>query len=125
MRKFKLAGACFALLSVVLGAFASHFLKSYLDIQKFDAFETGIRYMMYHGLSMLIIGGFEIPKNILIFRLFFWGTILFSFSIFLLCLEKSFSIDISFLGPVTPLGGTLLISAWIILILRILKIKAL
>ena len=64
MRKFKLAGACFALLSVVLGAFASHFLKSYLDIQKFDAFETGIRYMMYHGLSMLIIGGFEIPKNI-------------------------------------------------------------
>mgnify|MGYP003317055994 CR=1 FL=1 len=82
MRKFKLAGACFALLSVVLGAFASHFLKSYLDIQKFDAFETGIRYMMYHGLSMLIIGGFEIQKNILIFHLFFWGTILFSFSIF-------------------------------------------
>ncbi|MBB13395.1 MAG: hypothetical protein CMC78_04415 [Flavobacteriaceae bacterium] len=125
MRKFKLAGACFALLSVVLGAFASHFLKSYLDIQKFDAFETGIRYMMYHGLSMLIIGGFEIPKNILIFRLFFWGTILFSFSIFLLCLQKFFSTDLSFLAPVTPLGGTLLISAWIILILRILKIKAL
>ena len=125
MRKFKLAGACFALLSVVLGAFASHFLKSYIDIQKFDAFETGIRYMMYHGLSMLIIGGFEIPKNILIFRLFFWGTILFSFSIFLLCLQKFFSTDLSFLGPVTPLGGTLLISAWIFLILRILKIKAL
>ena len=125
MRKFKLAGACFALLSFVLGAFASHFLKSYLDIQKFDAFETGIRYMMYHGLTMLIIGGFEIPKNILIFRLFFWGTILFSFSIFFLCLQKLFSTDISFLGPVTPLGGTLLISAWIILILRILKIKAL
>ena len=125
MRKFKLAGACFALLSVVLGAFASHFLKSYLDIQKFDAFETGIRYMMYHGLSMLIIGGFEIPKNILIFRLFFWGTILFSFSIFLLCLQKFFSTDLSFLAPVTPLGGTLLISAWTILIIRILKIKSL
>ena len=125
MRKFKLAGACFALLSVLLGAFASHFLKSYLDIQKFDAFETGIRYMMYHGLSMLSIGGFEIPKNILIFRLFLWGTILFSFSIFLMCLQNFFSTDLSFLGPVTPFGGTLLISAWIILILRILKTKAL
>lgn len=125
MRKFKLAGAFFALLSVVLGAFASHFLKSYLDIHEFDAFETGIRYMMYHGLSMLIIGGIQIKKNILIFSLFFWGTILFSFSIFLLSLQTFFSTDLSFLGPVTPLGGTLLISAWIILILRILKIKAL
>ena len=112
MRKFKLAGACFALLSVLLGAFASHFLKSYLDIQKFDAFETGIRYMMYHGLSMLIIGGFEIQKNILIFHLFFWGTILFSFSIFLMCLQNFFSTDLSFLGPVTPFGGTLLISVF-------------
>ena len=125
MRKFKLAGAFFALLSVILGAFASHFLESYLDSQELDAFETGIRYMMYHGLSMLIIGGFEIPKNILIFRLFFWGTILFSFSIFLLCLQKFFSTDLSFLAPVTPLGGTLLISAWTILIIRILKIKSL
>ena len=124
MRKFKLAGACFALISVVLGAFASHFLKSFLDIQKFDAFETGIRYMMYHGLSMLILAGFEIPKITLIFRLFFWGTVLFSFSIFLLCLQNIFSIDLSFLGPVTPLGGALLISAWIILILRILKNKS-
>ena len=79
MRKFKLAGACFALLSVVLGAFASHFLKSYLDIQKFDAFETGIRYMMYHGLSMLIIGGFEIQKKYFDFSSIFVGTILFSF----------------------------------------------
>ena len=125
MRNFKLAGACFALLSVVLGAFASHFLKAYLDIQKFDAFETGIRYMMYHGLSLLILAGSEISKNTLIFRLFFWGTVLFSFSIFLLCLQNIFSMDLSFFGPITPLGGTLLISAWIILILRILKIKAL
>ena len=63
MRKFKLAGSCFALLSVILGAFASHFLKPYLDFQELDAFDTGIRYMMYHGLSMLILGGFEFPKN--------------------------------------------------------------
>ena len=124
MRKFKLAGAFFALLSLVLGAFVSHFLKSYLDLRELDAFDTGIRYMMYHGLSMLILAGFEIPKNTLIFRLFFWGNVLFSLSIFLLCLQNIFSMDLSFLGPVTPLGGALLISAWIILILRILKNKS-
>ena len=124
MRKFKLAGAFFALLSVILGAFASHFLKSYLDSEELDTFETGIRYMMYHGLSLLILAGFEISKNTIIFRLFFWGTVLFSFSIFLLCLQNIFSMDLSFLGPITPLGGTLLISAWIILILKIIKNKS-
>ena len=66
-----MAGACFALLSIVLGAFVSHFLKPYLDLRELDAFDTGIRYMMYHGLSMLILAGFEIPKITLIFRLFF------------------------------------------------------
>ena len=121
MRKFKLAGAFFALLSVILGAFASHFLKSYLDSEELDAFETGIRYLMYHGLSLLILAGFEISKNTIIFRLFFWGTVLFSFSIFLLCLQNIFSMDLSFLGPITPLGGTLLISAWIILILKFMN----
>ena len=124
MKKFKLAGAFFALLSVILGAFASHFLESYLDSQELDAFETGIRYMMYHGLSLLILAGSEISKNTLIFRLFFWGTVLFSFSIFLLCLQNFFSMDLSFFGPITPLGGTLLISAWIILILKIIKNKS-
>ena len=124
MKKFKLAGAFFALLSVILGAFASHFLESYLDSQELDAFETGIRYMMYHGLSLLILAGFEISKNTIIFRLFFWGTVLFSFSIFLLCLQNIFSMDLSFLGPITPLGGALLISAWIILILKIIKNKS-
>lgn len=124
MRKFRLAGSCFALLSVVLGAFASHFLKPYLDLRELDAFDTGIRYMMYHGLCMLILGGFEFPKNTLIFNLFFWGIVLFSFSIFLMSLQNIFSMNLSFLGPVTPLGGTLLISAWIILILRIVKNKS-
>jgi uncharacterized membrane protein YgdD (TMEM256/DUF423 family) len=77
--------------------------------------------MMYHGLSMLILAKLEISKNIWIFRLFFWGTVLFSFSLFLLSLQKLFSIDLAFFGLVTPLGGTLLILAWTILIWRILK----
>ena len=124
MRKFKLAGAFFALLSVILGALASHFLKSYLDSQELDAFETGIRYMMYHGLSLLTLAGLEIPKNTWIFRLFFWGTLLFSLSIFVLCFQNFFSMDLSFLGLITPLGGTLLILAWITLILKIIKNKS-
>ena len=121
MRKLEFLGACFALLSIILGAFTTHFLKDYLDGSEPNFFETGIRYMMYNGLSMLIISRLEISKNFWIFRLFLWGTILFSFSIFMLSLQKIFSINPSFLGPITPLGGALLIFGWTITIYRILK----
>ena len=121
MRKLEFLGACFALLSIILGAFTTHFLKDYLDGSELNSFETGIRYMMYNGLSMLIISRLEISKNFWIFRLFFWGTILFSFSIFPLSLQKIFSINLSFLGPITPVGGALLILGWTIIIYRILK----
>ena len=121
MRKLEFLGACFALLSIILGAFTTHFLKDYLNGSELKSFETGIRYMMYNGLSMLIISRLEISKNFWIFRIFLWGTILFSFSIFLLSLQKIFSINLSFLGPITPVRGALLILGWTIIIYRILK----
>ena len=121
MRKLEFLGACFALLSIILGAFTTHFLKDYLDCSELNSFETGIRYMMYNGLSMLIISRLEISKNFWIFRLFLWGTIFFSLSIFLLSIQKIFSINLSFLGPITPVGGALLILGWTIIIYRILK----
>ena len=121
MRKLEFLGACFVLLSIILGAFTTHFLKDYLVSSELNSFETGIRYMMYNGLSMLIISRLEISKNFWIFRLFLWGTILFSFSIFPLSLQKIFSINLSFLGPITPVGGALIILGWTIIIYRILK----
>lgn len=123
MRKLEFLGACFALLSIILGAFTTHFLKDYLDGSELNSFETGIRYMMYNGLSMLIISRLEISKNFWIFRLFLWGTIFFSLSIFLLSIQKIFSINLSFLGPITPVGGALIILGWTIIIFRILKNK--
>ena len=122
MRKFKLAGACFALLSVVLGAFTSHFLKSYLDIQKFDAFETGIRYMMYHGLAMIIVSNSNIQGKNNLLIIFSFGIVLFSFSIFLLSTQSLTKINFSFLGPVTPIGGLILIIGWIIFIINSFRI---
>ena len=121
MRKFKLAGAFFALLSVVLGAFASHFLKSYLDIHEFDAFETGIRYMMYHGLAIIILSTLNIEGKNLILKFFLFGTILFSGSIFLLSTQLLTNLKLTFLGPVTPIGGSLLIIGWIVFIFYSIK----
>jgi uncharacterized membrane protein YgdD (TMEM256/DUF423 family) len=123
MKKYVLAGGGFALLSVVLGAFASHALKSQFSTETLQSFQTGVRYMMYHGLALLTFCQIPWARNHLIFRLFFWGTILFSLSIFLLCLAKFTPYDLSWLGPVTPVGGSLLILGWVVLIWRTLKNK--
>lgn len=124
MRKFSIAGVSFALLAVILGAFASHALKDHFEVAVLQSFETGIRYMMYHGLALLILSQMSVAQNPWIFRLFFWGVIFFSFSIFALCLGKLITYDLSWVGPITPIGGSLLIIGWAMLLWKIIKNKA-
>jgi len=124
VRKYIIVGGSFALISVVLGAFASHSLKAYFSTEVLQSFETGIRYMMYHGLALMIFSQIPNARNNLIFKLFFWGVILFSFSIFILCFGNLTPYDFSWLGPVTPVGGSLLILGWVIFISKTFKEKS-
>ena len=116
-------GAAFALTAVILGAFGAHALKELLNNNQLASFETGVRYQMYHGIVLLFIGiSFnKIRKTALISKLLASGTILFSFSIYLLNIQDLIGISISFLGPITPIGGALLIGGWFRLLLSLLK----
>ena len=49
------------------------------------------------------------------------GTLFFSLSIYLLNLQALIGTSLSFLGPITPIGGTLLIAGWFIFLLSLLK----
>lgn len=118
-----MVGGSFALMAVIMGAFASHGLKAHFSAEVLQSFETGIRYMMYHGLALMIFSQIPYARNPLIFKLFFWGVILFSFSIFILCFGNLIPYDLSWLGPVTPIGGSLLILGWVILISKTFKEK--
>ena len=118
-----MVGGSFALIAVIMGAFASHGLKAHFSAEVLQSFETGIRYMMYHGLALMIFSQIPYARNPLIFKLFFWGVILFSFSIFILCFGNLIPYDFSWLGPVTPIGGGLLILGWVILISKTFKEK--
>ena len=101
-------------LSVILGAFAAHGLKSRLPENPLSAFETGVQYQMYHSLALILIA--------LLYRQFLhqamlWsaytmlaGVLLFSGSLYFLALTR-----ISMFGPITPLGGLCLIVAWFML----------
>lgn len=112
-------GATFGLLAVIFGAFGAHALKKKFTDEQQQSFETGVRYQMYHALVLLIIGYLPVASAGL-YRsatiLLIIGTLLFSFSIYGLCLSAAFGKKLRFLGPVTPLGGLLLVIAWTILL---------
>lgn len=125
-RKFLIAGAIFGLLAVILGAFAAHGLKGAISSESLNSFETGVRFQMYHAFLLLIIGGLrslseKTSKSI--FYLICIGTILFSGSIYLLSTGSLSGIDFTFIALLTPLGGSLLILGWIILLLKFIKLK--
>jgi uncharacterized membrane protein YgdD (TMEM256/DUF423 family) len=114
-----LCGLSFACLGVVIGAFAAHGLKPLLSLKEINNFETGVKYQFYHAFALIILGilGAIIPLNERLFKvagfLFFIGVILFSGSLYLLSTQSLFNISIPLLGPITPLGGSLLIFGWV------------
>ncbi|KQC32613.1 membrane protein [Nonlabens sp. YIK11] len=125
-KKLLVTGCVFILMAVVLGAMAAHALENYLTIDQLRSFETGVRYQMYHGLALLIFSQVKLLSNSskkVLWILFSTGTVLFSWSIFLLSTGSIYGIDASFLGPITPLGGLLLISGWIYGIVKICLYK--
>ena len=55
MNKAKFFGALFSLLAVIIGAFNSHALKKILPESAIESIDVAVRYMMYHGLALLVL----------------------------------------------------------------------
>ena len=114
-----IAGAVFGILAIILGAFGAHALKKTFTEEQLASFETGVKYQMYHAILLLVIGlNFPLVNTIEHFMVFFViaGVILFSFSIYGLCISSSRGNKIKILGPITPLGGLSLIIGWILML---------
>ena len=116
--------ALLAFLAVTLGAFGAHTLNELLTTEKLNSFETGVRYQFYHSLALLIIGlnANKLNATALIGKFMLIGIVFFSFSIYLLSLQELIGINLSILGPITPIGGLLLMISWLILIFKNYKI---
>ncbi|MFA7445411.1 MAG: DUF423 domain-containing protein [Flavobacteriaceae bacterium] len=112
------------ILAIIFGAFGAHALKKFLTADQLVSFETGVRYQMYHALFLLFLGGThkisERHKNA-IFVLILTGVILFSGSIYLLTTKEITSVDISPIAFITPIGGLLLISGWVVLLISFIR----
>ncbi len=111
-------GALMGFLAVLFGAFVAHALKKRFSEEQLKSFETGVKYQMYHSILLLILGfnlGFTTALETYIGYCFILGTLLFSFSIYGLCISGARGEKWKFLGPVTPLGGLLLLMGWALL----------
>jgi uncharacterized membrane protein YgdD (TMEM256/DUF423 family) len=111
---------------IILGAFAAHGLKQLISAESIQTFETGVKYQMYHALFLLVIGTsnmIQLKLKKIIFYLALLGIIFFSGSIYGLATNSMSAFDFKTIGFVTPIGGLLLIAAWVVLLINFLKME--
>jgi uncharacterized membrane protein YgdD (TMEM256/DUF423 family) len=118
---FLLVGSVLGMLGVGLGAFGAHAFKAMLESTgRLDTYETGIKYMFYHALALVLVG--ILAKDFTAKTLtysgysFIFGTIIFTGSLLLICFT-----GIKIFGAVAPIGGTLMLVGWALLFYTVLK----
>ncbi len=116
-------GALLLLLAVAAGAFGAHGLRPHLDGVALDQWRTAVEYQFYHGLGLLLVaalaGHLEPARARWILYLFLGGVLLFSGSIFVLSTRELTGWEAAgaVVGPITPLGGLMLMTGWLLLLL--------
>jgi hypothetical protein len=120
--------ACIAIAAgIVFGAFGTHGLRQLTqDVSILNGYKTGVEYHLFHALAFLVFGvlgdsWLDIPMRRFAMFLIFSGVLLFSGSLYLLTLFRVNGWSYAWIGPVTPLGGTLLIVGWVWLAYSLLR----
>lgn len=112
-RMILIGGALLAAAGVALGAFGAHALRETLGPQRLGSWNTAVQYQMWHAVALVALAAVPVPRLGLPAALLAAGTVLFSGSLYAMALTGA-----RWLGPVTPLGGLLMISGWITVVWR-------
>src|SRR5262245_6059789 len=106
------AGALLCAISIAAGAFGAHGLRARLDANALALWETAARYLMYSGLGLLAIALASRPAGGRMFTLagaaLLAGAIVFCGTVAMLALGGP-----RWLGAITPIGGLLMIVAFV------------
>ncbi len=117
-------GSIIAALGIVFGAFGAHWLKQNISVVDLQNFETGIRYQMYHAFAIILLGiispAFTGQLLRIAFHCFWVGILFFSGSLYMLATSSFSGLYLSWLGPVTPVGGLLFITGWVLIIITMI-----
>lgn len=119
MRVFLILAGLLGLLAVAFGAISEHKIRPAVEAEYFRYLMTAVRYNQVHAVALLGLAfGLALPlasetrgRLQIAAWLMFVGTVLFSVSIYL-----GVALDVIELTYLTPVGGTLLMFAWIAII---------
>lgn len=121
-------GAISSMLAVIIMALGAHALKEILSENQLNSVTTASRIQLIHGI--VTVFSFQFYKSnlkkyfMLPIKLLLIGSLIFSISIYLLVMAKHLEISgFSFLGPITPIGGVLMIVGWAILAYKLYSIS--
>ncbi len=115
-RGFLAAAGLLLALATIAGALGAHALRAVLDARQMVSFDTAVDHQFFHSLGLmgvaLLLGRTRDVKTqrrlVVAAWLLLVGALCFSGSIYLLLAGGP-----RLLGPVTPLGGLLLIGGWL------------
>ncbi|WP_027419958.1 DUF423 domain-containing protein [Crocinitomix catalasitica] len=122
-KQITITGTILILLSIILGAMAAHSLEKTVSAELIATFEKGVKYQMYIGLGLLVVG---LNATHLKFKLngFFWfnliGILLFSGGIYTYTFHEMTPGLTNFVH-IVPFGGTAMIIGWVLLLIKLIK----
>ena len=118
-RYFTVVAALLGATAVMLGAYASHGLSSWASSQQVSQVQLAVQYQLLHAITLLFVSFLStslvkesLSKRMILFSLWCYtlGIICFSGSLYYLVFVGS-----KLLVLITPIGGLLLIIAWLCL----------
>ena len=117
--RFIAVGALLVAIGICIGALGAHALRDVLSAQELSALHTAVYYQIFNSLALMLLGGWmRAGRAGLTWPLRFLaaGVVLFSGSIYLMLAGAP-----SPFGFLTPVGGVLLIGAWLMLAWRFFR----
>ncbi|MFT6986440.1 MAG: uncharacterized membrane protein YgdD (TMEM256/DUF423 family) [Psychromonas sp.] len=117
-RLFLIIASFLGATGVALGAYASHGLSGWANSQQIAYFQLAVNYQLVHAITLLVVVVLSLFINnrfLLMSKIaFVLGICFFSGSLYLYVLSGT-----KILAVITPIGGLLLIIAWLLVLLSV------
>ena len=116
-------------LGIILGAFGAHSLKNVFTQYETEIWDKGIFYQITNCIGLILITALvkinlvkesKLSMGILVLGIFFFSGSLYTIALTNVFLESSHLLK-TLMIPITPLGGSLIIISWLLLLFKIKK----
>ena len=123
-KRLLVVASLFVMTAIILGAMAANLLKGSLFPAELDTFKLAVRYQFWMGFSilmMVIIENVFLPSPSKLPWFLVVGGLFFSGSLYALVFLPAGASIRQIVGPITPIGGILMILGWGLFLIRIIR----